>query len=157
MFFSATATLTSWLWLHLAAFDFPLFFLMIRRPPRSTLFPYTTLFRSNRMRYYLRGMLQRWVNLYRNIYKPSIAQYGSDALTEGYGLFDGSGPGRGARYDYGFTEPLPFNEPIGNSVMRIIAGAQACIAFDRGATNRDITDYRTDGSGNCSFRIVSAA
>ena len=25
---------------------FPLFFLMIRRPPRSTLFPYTTLFRS---------------------------------------------------------------------------------------------------------------
>src|SRR2546430_8848058 len=26
------------------------FFLMIRRPPRSTLFPYTTLFRSNRHR-----------------------------------------------------------------------------------------------------------
>src|SRR5216684_3472083 len=25
------------------------FFLMIRRPPRSTLFPYTTLFRSNRL------------------------------------------------------------------------------------------------------------
>src|SRR5947209_14479420 len=27
---------------------FLLFFLMIRRPPRSTLFPYTTLFRSRR-------------------------------------------------------------------------------------------------------------
>src|SRR5258708_2508975 len=26
------------------------FFLMIRRPPRSTLFPYTTLFRSNSLR-----------------------------------------------------------------------------------------------------------
>src|ERR1035437_10243714 len=26
----------------------PSFFLMIRRPPRSTLFPYTTLFRSGR-------------------------------------------------------------------------------------------------------------
>src|SRR2546430_9121900 len=26
------------------------FFLMIRRPPRSTLFPYTTLFRSERVR-----------------------------------------------------------------------------------------------------------
>src|SRR2546430_17462412 len=25
------------------------FFLMIRRPPRSTLFPYTTLFRSNKV------------------------------------------------------------------------------------------------------------
>src|SRR4030043_2252761 len=34
----------------LAIFCFPcffLFFLMIRRPPRSTLFPYTTLFRQN--------------------------------------------------------------------------------------------------------------
>src|SRR2546429_9065951 len=32
----------------LSAFFF--FFLMIRRPPRSTLFPYTTLFRSRRRR-----------------------------------------------------------------------------------------------------------
>src|SRR5438270_13311244 len=31
--------------LHLSIFYF-FFFLMIRRPPRSTLFPYTTLFRS---------------------------------------------------------------------------------------------------------------
>src|SRR5437899_11830859 len=29
-------------------FPFFFFFLMIRRPPRSTLFPYTTLFRSSR-------------------------------------------------------------------------------------------------------------
>src|SRR6266508_6607295 len=29
---------------------FYFFFLMIRRPPRSTLFPYTTLFRSERRR-----------------------------------------------------------------------------------------------------------
>src|SRR5574340_1407394 len=29
---------------------FCFFFLMIRRPPRSTLFPYTTLFRSDRAR-----------------------------------------------------------------------------------------------------------
>src|SRR5260364_417016 len=34
-------------YIDLARFDLPffLFFLMIRRPPRSTLFPYTTLFR----------------------------------------------------------------------------------------------------------------
>src|SRR5215469_18367203 len=31
---------------HLLSFSF-FFFLMIRRPPRSTLFPYTTLFRSH--------------------------------------------------------------------------------------------------------------
>src|SRR2546426_899825 len=33
-------------WTPLALSVFLLFFLMIRRPPRSTLFPYTTLFRS---------------------------------------------------------------------------------------------------------------
>src|SRR5689334_21494323 len=32
-------------WLDEGRFVFPFFFLMIRRPPRSTLFPYTTLFR----------------------------------------------------------------------------------------------------------------
>src|SRR5689334_23521457 len=31
---------------YLSLFFFYFFFLMIRRPPRSTLFPYTTLFRS---------------------------------------------------------------------------------------------------------------
>src|SRR5438552_13435821 len=34
--------------MHLSLF---FFFLMIRRPPRSTLFPYTTLFRSRRWRW----------------------------------------------------------------------------------------------------------
>src|SRR3990167_7063661 len=35
----------------------PFFFLMIRRPPRSTLFPYTTLFRSARFRSFHCGNL----------------------------------------------------------------------------------------------------
>src|SRR5260370_31454219 len=34
--------------LYLCFLFFFFFFLMIRRPPRSTLFPYTTLFRSHR-------------------------------------------------------------------------------------------------------------
>src|SRR5229473_7801798 len=34
---------------YLIIFLFFFFFLMIRRPPRSTLFPYTTLFRSTRL------------------------------------------------------------------------------------------------------------
>src|SRR5256885_12820511 len=33
---------------HTACLPYFFFFLMIRRPPRSTLFPYTTLFRSTR-------------------------------------------------------------------------------------------------------------
>src|SRR5438270_13312662 len=32
--------------IYISSFFFLFFFLMIRRPPRSTLFPYTTLFRS---------------------------------------------------------------------------------------------------------------
>src|SRR3712207_8284128 len=35
------------------------FFLMIRRPPRSTLFPYTTLFRSHLFQAYVEEMLSR--------------------------------------------------------------------------------------------------
>src|SRR5438093_10516405 len=37
---------TSELNLHCHGFVHSVFFLLIRRPPRSTLFPYTTLFRS---------------------------------------------------------------------------------------------------------------
>src|SRR5258706_12210640 len=36
--------------LHVACVFLFFFFLMIRRPPRSTLFPYTTLFRSDHVR-----------------------------------------------------------------------------------------------------------
>ena len=46
------------------------FFLMIRRPPRSTLFPYTTLFRSGLMRLFEPGhpsllefFADRWVTV----------------------------------------------------------------------------------------------
>src|SRR2546427_11386200 len=39
-------------------FFFFFFFLMIRRPPRSTLFPYTTLFRSDELRVPVDQMLR---------------------------------------------------------------------------------------------------
>src|SRR3712207_9359102 len=39
-------SLLIWLYFHLHSLLHFFFFLMIRRPPRSTLFPYTTLFRS---------------------------------------------------------------------------------------------------------------
>src|SRR3989304_8398800 len=41
-------------------FFFFFFFLMIRRPPRSTLFPYTTLFRSGFARLSGAGQLLLW-------------------------------------------------------------------------------------------------
>src|ERR1017187_10783969 len=43
------------------------FFLMIRRPPRSTLFPYTTLFRSEKPAYLIRPSRIAW---YRNSVIP---------------------------------------------------------------------------------------
>src|SRR3989441_12859546 len=45
------AYLVSCIWcLHSLSYLYFFFFLMIRRPPRSTLFPYTTLFRSHPQR-----------------------------------------------------------------------------------------------------------
>src|SRR5256885_16884199 len=41
-----TIALYCYAYTFLSTLDFFFFFLMIRRPPRSTLFPYTTLFRS---------------------------------------------------------------------------------------------------------------
>src|SRR3712207_8857556 len=62
---------------------FSFFFLMIRRPPRSTLFPYTTLFRSSRLglgscrsrpRQDLdRAAQARWGVGHRNLYDIPIA------------------------------------------------------------------------------------
>jgi hypothetical protein len=110
-----------------------------------------------RMRYYLRGMLQRWPALYQPNYEDAISNYNtSEALTEGLGLFDGSGPGRGLRYPYGFSPSLPLNEPVGASLMRVVAGTQAAIAFDKNNTASDITNYRTGGDGSCTFRVVSS-
>src|SRR2546427_6726594 len=49
-------------------FFFFFFFLMIRRPPRSTLFPYTTLFRSLELRRPLDGEIARLGALENLIY-----------------------------------------------------------------------------------------
>src|SRR5258708_28584938 len=46
------------------------FFLMIRRPPRSTLFPYTTLFRSVGFR--LLAVCRRTADLMRRYDKPEV-------------------------------------------------------------------------------------
>src|SRR3712207_6894603 len=49
------------------------FFLMIRRPPRSTLFPYTTLFRSNNFVLFSFGLLNNSSGVPSStIFPPSI-------------------------------------------------------------------------------------
>src|SRR5436309_8431980 len=63
------------------------FFLMIRRPPRSTLFPYTTLFRSSVwMNAVLRGDVHSIrVGAYSNIQDCSVLH----GMKEQYGVFIG--------------------------------------------------------------------
>src|SRR3989442_13747094 len=54
---------------------------MIRRPPRSTLFPYTTLFRSGSFKDYLQG---RWRGLHARYGRgASFEQFWADALQRG--------------------------------------------------------------------------
>src|SRR5260370_15817666 len=48
MIYSLLLTMSLSYYFLVYLFVFLFFFLMIRRPPRSTLFPYTTLFRSHR-------------------------------------------------------------------------------------------------------------
>src|SRR3989442_11777536 len=55
------------------------FFLMIRRPPRSTLFPYTTLFRSNDA-VLNKGPLARMVDLNLQIDGSYVCSYKADGL-----------------------------------------------------------------------------
>src|SRR5262245_66192782 len=54
---------------YFTPFLFVFFFLMIRRPPRSTLFPYTTLFRSRRLRSFAASWL---LNALLRIFAMSI-------------------------------------------------------------------------------------
>src|SRR2546427_13025619 len=55
------------------------FFLMIRRPPRSTLFPYTTLFRSKALQNGYRGLFIKAQDLFDEMY-ASIADRASRKL-----------------------------------------------------------------------------
>src|SRR6478752_8375378 len=55
------------------------FFLMIRRPPRSTLFPYTTLFRS------ARGLQRRWPAAHRASPRPGPRDRKSTRLNSSHG------------------------------------------------------------------------
>src|SRR5256885_12106855 len=55
------------------------FFLMIRRPPRSTLFPYTTLFRSG-LRVCVKGHMGRWESLVEKKIREAMAEGEFDDL-----------------------------------------------------------------------------
>src|SRR2546427_9413557 len=59
----------------------PFFFLMIRRPPRSTLFPYTTLFRSRLLGRYVTAAVSDRVGRPRSV-EAIAARYGVPVRSE---------------------------------------------------------------------------
>src|SRR6266496_4046486 len=69
------------------------FFLVIRRPPRSTLFPYTTLFRSS-----LAQLLQAKAGLGAHRVEPHLAPVGLPDLGERRAARDAENRVRIARY-----------------------------------------------------------
>lgn len=107
-----------------------------------------------RLRYYLRGIAERWPQLYRAVVTTGVADADQRAMTEGLGLFDGAGPGRGERYAYGWHDILAQMEPVGASKVRVVAGPAAVIEFGRDGCDIRAVDYRTDGRGQCSFRLA---
>src|SRR6267378_6783231 len=122
-------------------FDFFFFFLMIRRPPRSTLFPYTTLFRSddsgrswtrvsNDTRIDSRAWYFSSVTVDPNnpdiVYLPNVAVYKSVDGGKTFTVLKGA-PG-GDDYHFLWVDPA-------NSARMILASDQGtCISVDTGKT-----------------------
>src|SRR5438046_7839767 len=71
---------------------------MIRRPPRSTLFPYTTLFRSDAVVY------RQFQDARRGVFRGD-SRFGDDAKTEGAGRWS-TGPLRKASAPRGRARAL---------------------------------------------------
>lgn len=91
----------------------------------------------------LRGTLERWPQLYKERFRASIAKYEHDAMTEGFGLYEGNVYGGvGARASYGTASALPMLEPVGNSRVRVLCGLKSALAFDRGEGATKLLDYR---------------
>ncbi|MCX6908679.1 MAG: hypothetical protein NTY01_11625, partial [Verrucomicrobia bacterium] len=110
-----------------------------------------------RLGYMLRGALDRWNLLYRDMERPSLADYGRDAFTESWGVYPGCGPGDGVRSENGSAESLLYAWPIGDAAARVICGERATLACVKRAERFDVTEYRSGGAnaGDCSFRVVS--
>src|SRR2546429_5380629 len=76
-------SLMSFLLPFFSYFSLFFFFLMIRRPPRSTLFPYTTLFRSSgRRRFWRRPLQLLRGHLERHGQNPSLLHRSEEHTSE---------------------------------------------------------------------------
>ena len=107
------------------------------------------------LNYYLRGALERWPQLYKDLTFDSLAEYSSDALSEWFGLFDGTMAGRGGRASFGTADILPMHYPVGNSVLRVTCGTKAAFACCKGGVHTQIENYRYAPDQNFEFIVQS--
>src|SRR6185312_15236547 len=102
------------------------FFLMIRRPPRSTLFPYTTLFRSPERLVYINTAAPKWNLDTVGINYPHFDRWQKDQKlfeaittyeTTNFNLADGGGAERvgGAQITYDFPRVFGITPILGRS------------------------------------------
>ncbi|MHB1458876.1 MAG: hypothetical protein ACYC0V_18350, partial [Armatimonadota bacterium] len=104
----------------------------------------------------LQGTLERWHLMYQERYRDSLAAYRASDMTEGYGLYEGNVYGLGIRALYGFASPLYMTEPVGSSVIRVLAGEKAAMAFNKNGAHTSINDYRYTEPGNLIFTVHSS-
>jgi hypothetical protein len=105
------------------------------------------------MNYYLRGSLERWHLLYKDIVADSLADYRHDALSEWLGLFDGTMAGRGGRASFGTGDILPMHYPVGKSLLRVTCGTKAAFACCKDGVHSRIENYRYTPDANLAFTL----
>ncbi len=106
--------------------------------------------------YALQGSLSRWHVLYRDEYFPTLKDYPAGDMAECYGLYEGCNVGPGNRTVYGFASPLAMTFPVGDTMVRVLAGDKAAMAFDKNGAHTYVDQYRYQPSGNFSFRVRSS-
>src|SRR6266481_2003747 len=134
----------------------PFFFLMIRRPPRSTLFPYTTLFRSAHRGVHPRGarpvclVPPHGQRARRELQEAPAAQRHDDDDEAGQGEVGEDDAGDGpqqrmrplARHTHTLSRPRSRSKPITSTTVtasKTIATAEARLQSSRSTTCVSIT------------------
>ena len=107
------------------------------------------------MMWALQGSLNKFSILYQEVYRDSILQYKTNDFSEQLGLYAGNNWGVGGRAPFGGFFKLTLIEPVGSSVIRVVAGERAAMTFNKDGDHAGIKDYRYTPDGNLSFTLNS--
>lgn len=108
-----------------------------------------------RLGYMVRGALDRGHRLYQEIEKAPLGACDRMAFTEGWGVYAGSGPGDGKRYEYGWADDLLYAWPFGDAAARVVCGERGALACVKTQEQFDVADYRSNSDGHFAFRVAS--